>query len=254
MQLIAKRGIIFTALAVSLTFFSCKKEIPTNQVETSVDLADGELWLKSSKLFATLPSKKLDTSDAASAKIELGKLLYFDKRLSNNGTQSCNSCHDLNKFGVDNLSFSPGDAPGTLGGRNSPTSLNAYLHIAQFWDGRAPHVEAQAKGPILNPVEMGMPNETAVVERISKVPKYNRLYDLAYPDQAMNYDNLTSSIGFFERTLVTPSRFDKYLDADFNALTKEEKEGLQTFIEVGCPTCHAGSVLGGTQYQKFGVY
>lgn len=244
---------IILVLAV-FSFASCKNEGKTAKKTVSVDLADGELWLKSTKVFKSLPEPSIDTTSVGQAKFELGKMLYFEKKLSKNGTQSCNSCHDLEKFGVDNLSFSPGDGPGTIGGRNSPTSLNAYLHIAQFWDGRAKDVEEQAKGPILNPKEMGMPSAAAVVERISAIPQYASLFESAFPSQNMDYDKLTSSIGYFERSLVTPSRFDKYLDADFGALSFEEKEGLQTFIEVGCPTCHAGSVLGGTQYQKFGVY
>ncbi len=241
-------------LVVVLTLFSCKKDGQIKQEVKHIDLADGELWINSSKVFKSLPVSSVDFTKEALAKIELGKLLYFDKRLSKNGTQSCNSCHDLEKYGVDNLSFSPGDGKGTLGGRNSPTSLNAFLHITQFWDGRAKDVEEQAKGPILNPVEMGMPSAEAVVARISAIPEYVSLFKTAYPGQEIDYNKLTASIGYFERTLVTPSRFDKFLNTDFEALTKEEKIGLQTFIEVGCPTCHAGVAVGGGQYQKFGVY
>ena len=188
-------------------------------------------------------------------KVELGKKLYFDNRLSKDNTQSCNTCHNLETYGVDNLSTSPGN-DGGLGTRNSPTVFNAALHMSQFWDGREPDVEAQAGGPILNPVEMAMPSEKVVVERLSKIDEYNNLFNKVFPNdkEPINYKNIQNAIGAFERTLITPSRFDDFVNGDLKALTDSEKDGLKLFISTGCVACHSGNVLGGNVYQKFGLY
>ena len=189
------------------------------------------------------------------AKVKLGKILYFDTRLSKDGTQSCNTCHDLNTFGVDNKPTSPGD-DGGLGTRNSPTVLNSALHTTQFWDGRAKDVEEQAGMPILNPVEMAIPSEQFLIDRLSKVELYQGLFKEAFPDESnpLTYMNIQNAIAAFERILLTPSKFDEYLKGNANALSVDEKEGLKTFMEVGCTTCHMGSLLGGNMFQKFGVY
>lgn len=188
-------------------------------------------------------------------KVHLGKVLYFDKRLSKDGTQSCNSCHNLETFGVDQLATSPGDA-GENGNRNSPTVLNAAFHTTQFWDGRAKDVEEQAGMPITNPVEMAIPSEEFLVERLSGIELYNDLFPKAFPEDesALTYENIEKAIAAFERTLVTRSKFDDYLEGSAGALTLQEKKGLKTFLDVGCATCHMGSLLGGNMFQKFGVY
>ncbi|RMG79592.1 MAG: cytochrome-c peroxidase, partial [Bacteroidetes bacterium] len=189
------------------------------------------------------------------AKVKLGHYLYFDKNLSRKKTMSCNSCHNLETFGVDNLPTSPGEE-GKNGERNSPTVLNAALQFAQFWDGRAKDVEEQAGMPILNPVEMNIPSKEFLIDRLSKIEMYQKMFKEAFPDDAqpLTYENLQKAIGAFERTLTIPSRFDKYLKGDLTALSKEEKEGLKLFIDGGCVTCHSGPNLGGTMFQKFGVY
>ncbi len=186
-------------------------------------------------------------------KVKLGKMLYFDPRLSKSGLISCNSCHNLASYGVDNLPTSVGHK-WQSGPRNAPTTLNAALHIAQFWDGRAKDVEEQAKGPILNPIEMAA-TEQLVIERIKSIPEYIKLFKQAFPNdqEPITYDNVAKAIASFERTLLTPSRFDKFLEGDVNALTPEEKEGLKIFIEVGCVTCHNGVGIGANMYQKFGL-
>jgi len=180
-------------------------------------------------------------------------MLYFENRLSKNQDVSCNSCHDLNNFGVDGKPFSPGHKK-QLGGRNSPTVYNAGGHILQFWDGRAPNLEEQAKGPILNPVEMAMPSEARVVETLKSIPGYVTAFQKAFPGEAdpVNYNNVGKAIGAFERQLVTPSRFDKYLAGDEKALSDAEKVGLSKFLEQGCQTCHNGPVVGGS-LQKLGL-
>jgi cytochrome c peroxidase len=199
------------------------------------------------------PIERLLVTDAEKAKIDLGRMLYYEPRLSAGGDISCNSCHQLDKFGVDNEPTSPGHK-GQRGGRNSPTSLNAFLHIAQFWDGRAPDVEAQAKGPVLNPIEMAMPDAAAVEKVLRGVPGYVDAFKKAFPDAAepVTYDNMAIAIGAFERKLTTPGRFDKYLAGDATALNAEEKKGLDTFIATGCTACHGGQVLGGSSYMKLG--
>ncbi|MDN3691656.1 cytochrome-c peroxidase [Chryseobacterium tructae] len=216
-----------------------------------------ELQNKAKAIFGALPGfvdNKI--SPISDEKVLLGKALYFDPILSKNGTQSCNTCHNLNTYGVDNKAFSPGDAKGSVGVRNSPSTLNAALHTAQFWDGRAKSLEEQAGKPILNPIEMGIPDENFVIERLKKSEKYQKMFGIAFPKDKspINWENLTTAIGAFERKLITPSRFDKYIEGDNNALTDKEKHGLQDFIDVGCITCHTGPALGGNSFQKFGVY
>jgi cytochrome c peroxidase len=206
-------------------------------------------------MFAPLPTTVPSASGPASADlITLGRMLYFDPRLSKSQTISCNSCHDLASYGVDNQPTSDGHK-GQMGDRNSPTVYNAAAHFVQFWDGRAPDVEAQAKGPVLNPVEMAMPNEARVVAVLTSMPEYLELFKRAFPidKRPISYDNMAKAIGAFERNLMTPSRWDALLNGDQSALTPEEVVGLKTFLDTGCQTCHSGALLGGMSYQKLGA-
>ena len=205
------------------------------------------------QFFEPLPAFIIDEKKNA-ALIALGKKLYLEPRLSVNDTISCNSCHRLDNFGVDSQVTSPGH-DGKRGGRNSPTTMNAALHIAQFWDGRAKDVEEQSLGPILNPVEMGMPNETAVVNKLKKIDEYNALFAEVFKGEKdpIQPKNIAKAIGAFERTLLTPSRFDDFLNGDENALNESEKRGLQKFVNMGCAICHNGVALGGNMYKKLGV-
>lgn len=157
--------------------------------------------------------------------------------------------------GVDNNQFSNGAPAGTIGGRNSPTVLNAGFHLAQFWDGRAADLTEQAKGPILNPVEMAMPSEEAVVKKIGAIEEYQTLFKAAFPEakEAITYDNLAFAIAAFESTLITKDRFDDFLGGDAKALSAEEKKGLKSFMDAGCMSCHNGPLLGGNSYQKMGL-
>ena len=206
-------------------------------------------------LFGTLP-KSAESKDNPSnpAKIKLGKQLYFEKLLSKNKDLSCNSCHNLETYGVDNQPTSPGHK-GQLGDRNSPTSLNSALHFVQFWDGRAKDVEEQALGPVLNPVEMAMPNEQEVLTRLKASKEYPNLFKEAFPGEKdpLTFKNVGKAIGAFERTLITPSRFDKYMNGDSNALNDKEKHGLKLFVETGCNSCHQGPLFGAGMYQKLGL-
>ncbi len=187
-------------------------------------------------------------------KINLGRMLYFDKRLSKNQDISCNSCHMLDKFGVDNEPTSKGHKE-QRGSRNSPTVYNAAAHVAQFWDGRAKDVEEQAKGPVLNPVEMAMPSDKAVVKVLKSIPGYADAFKAAFPNDKdpITYDNMAVAIGAFERKLVTPSKWDAFLAGDESALTDAEKKGFGEFATAGCPTCHSGAFVGGHMFQKLGL-
>lgn len=187
-------------------------------------------------------------------KVSLGKKLYFDKRFSKNQDVSCASCHSLSTFGVDGGKTSEGHKK-QHGDRNSPTALNAAGGFVQFWDGRATDVEAQALGPLVNPVEMAMPSLAAVEANLKAIPGYAADFKAAFPKEAqpVSAKNFGAAIGAFERTLVTPSRFDKYLAGDDAALTAPEKEGLAKFLEVGCTTCHTGSLLGANEFKKLGL-
>jgi cytochrome c peroxidase len=187
-------------------------------------------------------------------KVKLGKILYYDSRLSKTGHNSCNSCHNLASYGVDNLPTSIGDA-GKSGDRNSPTVFNAALHNMQFWDGRAATVEEQAGMPILNADEMAIPHKGFLIDRLKKDTMYKRTFSAAFTNEKdpVNYANIQKAIGAFERTLLTSSRFDRFMNGDLSALNTDEKEGLQLFIDLGCITCHNGLGVGGNSLQKFGL-
>ena len=198
-----------------------------------------------------MPGAKADTP----ARITLGEKLYFDKRLSVNDSQSCDTCHLLGdqRGGVDNEPTSLG-ALGKRGDRNSPTTLNAGFHLAQFWDGHAPSLAAQAKDPILDAVEMAMPSAEAVVKKLTTTDEYPALFARAFPEsKEITFDHLAEAIAAFERTLITHDRFDDFMNGDLKALSSKEIKGLETFLSVGCLTCHMGPLLGGNMYQKIGV-
>jgi len=245
-------------IGAGIVVFSCSSP---NKTETNTETIDtvsvkNEIAEKAKAYFKVLPDNANNSNNEVTPeKVSLGKVLYFDNRLSKDKTQSCNSCHNLETYGVDNLPTSPGDNGGN-GTRNSPTTLNSALHVSQFWDGRNKDVEEQAGGPVLNPVEMAMPNEEAVVERLSKVEMYQKMFKEAFPndEKAITFKNMQYAIGAFERTLLTPSKFDKFIAGDETALTEQEQTGLKSFIDNGCTTCHSGSLLGGNMLQKFALF
>lgn len=183
--------------------------------------------------------------------IELGKMLFYEPRLSKSGLISCNTCHNMATFGVDQLPVSIGHM-WQKGPRNAPTVLNAALHTTQFWDGREPDVESQALMPILDELEMAATREHVLVV-LQSMPEYVRRFQEAFPDQEdpLVYENVGVAIGAFERILLTPSRFDDYLRGDANALTSAEVQGLRTFIDTGCHSCHGGPALGGRTFSMF---
>jgi len=218
-------------------------------------LAQADLTEAFLPMFKPLPAEVASPdNELTEAKINLGRQLYFENRISKGEKLSCNSCHKLDAFGQDNLPFSPGHE-GKLGGRSSPTTYNAALHIAQFWDGRESTVEAQAKGPVLNPVEMGMPSADFVVKVLKSMPGYVAGFKAAFPGEAdpITYDNFGKAVGAFERKLLTPSKWDDFLKGNKDALSADEKKGFALFAKTGCVTCHNGAAVGGHMYMKLGL-
>ncbi|HAN30310.1 MAG TPA: cytochrome-c peroxidase [Myxococcales bacterium] len=233
-----------------------QKSPPDQKPDPAVATASKEIDRKMLSIFGQLP-KHFDskTNPPSPAKLRLGKMLYHEARLSRSGTLSCNSCHVLTEYGVDGEPTSPGHA-GARGDRNSPTTMNAAGHFRQFWDGREPDVEAQAKGPILNPGEHGLKDAAEVEKILSAIPDYVAAFKAAFPeagDNAVTFDNFAKAVGAFERKLVTPAPWDDFLAGRDKAISMEAKIGARNFIEVGCTTCHSGPLLGGTRYQKLGL-
>ena len=207
------------------------------------------------KMFAPLPAVMTSPDNPVSdAKVGLGRILYYDPRLSANQKISCNTCHPLDGYGAEPKAVSTGFKH-QKGNRNAPTVYNAAGHFVQFWDGRAPTVEEQAKGPITNPVEMAMPSNSAAVQVIKSMPEYVAMFQKAFPQEPdpITYNNMALAIGAFERGLVTPSKWDAYLNGDASALSDTQKQGFNTFAGTGCQWCHAGAYVGGAAYQKLGV-
>jgi cytochrome c peroxidase len=186
--------------------------------------------------------------------IHLGRVLFFEPLLSRTGKVSCNTCHPLDRYGTTHTRVSVG-VDGRLGRRNAPTVYNVAGQFRQFWDGRAATLAEQALGPVGSPVEMGMA-AGAPVRILRAIPQYRALFDSAFPGQAdpITLDHVTLAIAEFERGLITPARWDRYLDGDTHALSAAEKEGAKLFANLGCMVCHAGPYVGGTMFEKVGVF
>jgi cytochrome c peroxidase len=212
----------------------------------ALTLAAPAAW--SAEPIQPIPAAKVKNAAMA----ELGKKLYFDPRLSKSGFISCNSCHNLSMGGTDNLKTSIGHN-WQQGPINSPTVLNSSMNLAQFWDGRAKDLKAQAGGPIANPGEMAFTHELAV-DVLNSMPGYKAEFKKVFGKDAATIDMVTDAIAAFEETLVTPgSRFDKWLKGDKKALTKAEQEGYKLFKDSGCTACHYGPAVGGNSFQKMGL-
>jgi cytochrome c peroxidase len=221
----------------------------------SVPAMADELRDKALEAFRPLPSTvpAVKGNTVTKPKIELGKALFFDPRLSASGVFSCNSCHNLATGGDDNLETSIGHG-WQKGPRNAPTVLNAVLNEAQFWDGRAEDLKAQAKGPVQAGVEMANTPDQ-VVATLKSMPAYADWFKAAFPDEAdpVTFDNMAKAIEAFEATLMTPAPFDRFLNGDEAALDETQKKGLALFIDKGCSACHGGVNVGGHGYYPFGV-
>eukprot|EP00752_Nemacystus_decipiens_P001009 g1009.t1 len=214
-----------------------------------------ELRQRALEMFEPLPSTvpAVKNNRITPEKVDLGKALFFDPRLSASGVFSCNSCHNLATGGDDNMETSVGHG-WQKGPRNSPTVLNAVLNEAQFWDGRAADLMEQAQGPIQASVEMA--NTPANVEAtLTSMPQYVAWFEAAFPEEAapVNFENMARAIEAFEATLITPAPFDAYLNGDLEALDAEQKAGLALFMDKGCAACHSGVNVGGHGYYPFGL-
>ncbi len=223
---------------------------------TSGAHAADDLLNRAKELFKPIPDAAPDIPDnpLTKEKIRLGKMLYFDPRLSSSQLISCNTCHNVGMGGDDNLETSIGHG-WAKGPRNAPTVLNSVFNAAQFWDGRAKDLKEQAKGPVQAGVEMNNKPEV-VVATLKSIPQYVELFRKAFPkdEDPVTFDNMAKAIEAFEATLLTPdSPFDRYLKGDEKALTDMQKKGLALFIDKGCASCHNGTNIGGGDYQKFGV-
>jgi cytochrome c peroxidase len=205
------------------------------------------------------PSPKDNPTTAE--KVLLGKMLFMDPRFSSTGTVSCNSCHNVMEGGDDSRTVSMG-VHGKTGGRNAPTVWNSAFHSVQFWDGRADTLEDQAKGPVTNPVEMGVSEIEHAMDKVRAIPGYKPYFEKAFGKDAMTVDNAAKAVGAFERTLITPdSAYDKYVKGDKKAMSVEQVRGMETFASVGCTSCHSGAAFNGPKldigvgfYAKFPTF
>lgn len=239
-----------TPLILLLLTAACSPGSPPPQAGGAVEANASAL-----QAFASLPPIMQSADNPVTPeKVELGRMLYYDARVSSSGDVSCYVCHPLHDYGTSHRRTGVGH-DGLIGGRNEPSVYNAAGHVSQFWDGRAPDVEAQALGPVLNPVEMGMPDGQSVETILYGIPGYVDLFTAAFPgeEQPITFENFGRAIAAFERGLVTPSRWDAFLEGDPTALSDAEKTGFNDFVEAGCNQCHLGAYVGGAFYQKAGL-
>lgn len=241
-----KSGLIFLLLIFIMA--GCGQQSTKN--EQQVSEADTQLLAAAQRYFSQLP----EPADPNTPLALLGKKLYYETALSANGEMSCNTCHPIASYGVDNLPTSPGH-DGSVGTRNSPTTFNAYFHTTQFWDGRSPDLADQAKGPVLNPIEMGLQSAEDVEQILRSSEEYRAMFASAFPEEVapITFDNFAIAIAEFESTLATPAAFDAFLDGAITQLDNDQKEGLGLFMETGCIACHIGPGLGGNMMQRFGL-
>ena len=219
------------------------------------DDTDDDALLKDAQgLFKPLP-KDMATAEfpITSERVSLGRKLFFDPRISVDGTVSCSRCHLPALYATDGLPTSHG-VHDQVAPRNAPTVLNAGIYFKQHWDGVFANVEEQAKKALLGPA-FGDPSYAAAMARVKAIGGYTEMFRAAFPGEAepVTEDNWAKAIGAYERTLVSPSRFDDYLGGKADALSAAERKGLRTFIDTGCVECHKGPGLGGAGFRKFGV-
>lgn len=245
-----KRSTSLIFIVAIMIFTACNSTGNRDQKSGKMTEADKKLMETAKRFFGQMPAP----ADPNTPVARLGKKLYYEKKLSANGQMSCNTCHPIDTYGVDNLPVSPGH-DGTPGTRNSPTTFNAWFHTTQFWDGRSPNLAEQAKLPVLNADEMGLKNGDQVVEILKNDPVYPGMFKAAFPDQEnpITFDNFALAIAGFEETLATPAAFDDFMNGASAMLDSDQKEGLTLFMETGCIACHIGPGLGGNIMQRFGV-
>lgn len=205
-------------------------------------------------LFGAVPEEAYGESPPSEPLIDLGRMLYFDERLSGSGEVSCNSCHDLSRYGTTGAATS--GEPGEQGAaRNAPSTYNAILQFKQYWDGRVEDLEAQARAALLSPAELGMASESDVIKAIKAVEGYRPAFEAAFPDQRdpVTVRNVARALVAFQGGLTTPgSKLDRYLSGESGVLSEEEIEGFDRFVSTGCVSCHSGALIGGAMFQRLG--
>jgi len=216
---------------------------------------DAALLTEAQEIFRPLPNGMATTgTPLITERVELGRLLFFDPRMTADGNVSCATCHQPSLYGTDGLAKSIGvrQRPHP---RNAPSVLNAALNFVNHWRVDRESVEDQAEQALTAPISSGQPDERAVVDRLERIQGYARLFEAAFPGERnqMTAKNIAVAIGAYERSLITPSALDAYLLGDQNALSRSARAGLRKFIDIGCSTCHRGVGVGGGMYQKFGV-
>ena len=215
---------------------------------------DEELLKQAKQNFGPLPRVMFSEKNPITPeKVQLGKILFYESRISVDGTVSCARCHPISLYAADGLKKSIGNNA-KVNPRNAPTVFNAAGQIAAHWIGNRTDVEDQAKQAVIGPPSFGMPSYEAVEKRLKEIKGYRDLFKGAFPEtnNPVTVDNFAKAVGAFERTLVTPSPFDGFLKGDLGALKEQEKSGLKTFMEAGCVGCHSGPYVGGQMYEKFG--
>ena len=217
---------------------------------------DEDLLKRAKQIFGPLPKAVVSEKNPITPeKVRLGKILFYETRISIDGTVSCSRCHPFGLYAADGLKKSIGNRC-RINPRNAPTLLNAAAQISEHWIGNRTDVEDQAKQSVIGPPSFGMPSYAEVEKKLKEIKGYGPLFKKAFPEEKdpVTVDNFARAVGAFERTLVTPSPFDAFLTGDGEAMTVREKKGLKTFMEVGCTTCHSGIYIGGQMYQKFGIF
>ncbi|MFP4366284.1 MAG: cytochrome-c peroxidase [bacterium] len=250
-RFLSLKNLLLISLATAFVFFLVNNCGEAGHKDNGMSY-EKDLYDRASVFFRPMPDDAFEEGDKASADlIELGKMLYYEPRLSKSGLISCHTCHNLGLSGVDNLSVSTGHL-WQKGRRNATTVLNAALHNSQFIDGREPDVESQALVPILDSVEMAS-SEKHVLAVLNSIPEYVDLFRSSFPgEQApLTYENVGVAIGAFERILLTYSPFDSFINGDLKALDKDQLAGLETFMNVGCIACHIRETFGGQSFARF---
>jgi cytochrome c peroxidase len=217
---------------------------------------DEDLLKQAKQIFGPLPQVMTSEKNPVTPeKVKLGKILFYENRISVDGTVSCARCHPIGLYAADGLKKSIGNNC-KVNPRNAPTLFNAAGQISAHWIGNRVDVEDQARQSVTGPPSFGMPSNEAVEAKLKGIPGYTELFKKAFPGESgpVTVDNFARAVGAFERTLVTPSPFDSFLRGDLAALNEQEKRGLKTYMEAGCIMCHSGPYVGGQMYEKFGIF
>jgi cytochrome c peroxidase len=234
-----------TAAAVVL-FFICT---------ASSGQGDDDLLKRAKQVFGPLPKAMESAKNSITPqKVNLGKILFYETRISADGTVSCSRCHPMGLYAADGLKKAVGTRC-RINPRNPPTVFNAAAQISEHWTGNRADVEDQAKQSVIGPPSFGMPSYAEVEKKLREIGGYGPLFKEAFPEDGdpVTVENFARAVGAFERTLVTPSPFDAFLAGKKAAISEAEKKGLETFMELGCAACHSGPFVGGRTYQKFGM-